>query len=276
MKNVTVIFTCYNRKEKSVACINSLVNNNTAINFNFIVVDDGSTDGTCEAIEAIKGVDIHVITGNGNLYWCGGMRKGIDHYLKSYANKDGYCLLVNDDVLFYPHSIENMFVRLNDRNDYVIVGATCDSEGNFSYGLRKKELWYKKYVSKKILPTNEEIVGDMFNANCVLIPDEILRDVGNMDSSYTHGLGDYDYGFEITRKGYKVISTNDYVGECNGNPANGSWMDKSLSRRERLKKKESPKGSPAGEWWHFLYKNYGIATAVIHSIIPYCKILFKM
>ena len=44
---------------------------------------------------------------------------------------------------------------------------------------------------------------------------------------------------------------------------------------ERLKKKESPKGSPFSEWWHFLYKNYNLYFAVKYSVIPYIKILIR-
>lgn len=96
-----------------------------------------------------------------------------------------------------------------------------------------------------------------------------------MDKAYTHSLGDYDLGFAMTRKGYKLISSVDYVGVCNGNPTKGTWMDTSLSRKERLKKKEAPKGSPSKEWWHFLIKNFGVISAVKYSIIPYIRIFLK-
>lgn len=274
MKKVTVIFTCLNRKEKTVTCLKTLTQLNPNIDFSFIIVDDASTDGTVEAVKQL-GLDTKILSGNGNLFWCGGMRVGIAEFLNSNPSDQDFCLLVNDDVKFRDRSIEAMFDRLADRSDVVVVGATCDNNGNFTYGLKCKEKWYKKNITRRIEPSAQEIIGETFNANCVLIRNEILKKVGNMDKAYTHCLGDYDMGFAMTRKGYKLVSSEDYIGVCNDNPANGTWTDTSLSRIERLKRKESPKGSPAGEWWHFLVKNFGVISAVKYSIIPYIKILLK-
>ena len=272
MEKVTVIFTCFNRKEKTVKCLKTITEYNPNIEFDFIIVDDASTDGTLDEIGKLN-LKTQIIHGDGNLFWCGGMRKGIDAYLSRQLTEKDYCLLINDDVAFYEGSIEKMFERLNGRKDTVVVGATCNSQGKFTYGLKVREKWYKKNMTRRIEPSPEEIQGETCNANCILLPGMILKDVGNMDSAYRHSLGDYDIGFRMTRKGYRLISSADYIGVCNDNPIQGTWMDRSLSRKDRLKKKESIKGSPANEWWYFLYKNYGLISAVKHSIIPYVKIL---
>lgn len=273
MVNVTAILTCYNRREKTVNCLRSLVEGNKNINFSFIVVDDNSSDCTVEAVQEL-GYNTHIIKGNGNLYWCGGMRKGIEYYLSTNPDEEDYCLLVNDDVDFFENSIENLFLRISNYNNIVVVGATCDSAGQFTYGLRilrdNHSVWLN-YIE----PNVDFIFGDTMNANCVLIRNSILKNVGNMDSVYTHSLGDYDLGFAITRKGYKLISSSDYVGICEGNSIKGTWRDKSLSLKQRFKLKESPKGSPFKEWWHFLNKNFGFRKAFIYSISPFIKIFLR-
>lgn len=273
--SVTVILTCFNRKQKTIKCIQSLINKNQNVDFSFIIIDDASTDGTSNAIRALGYNKIQILKGSGHLYWCGGMRKGIQFFLDSNPNPEDYCLLVNDDVEFFPNSIERMFERLANRSDYVIVGATCDRDGNFTYGLKSREIWYRKNITRRIYPTEKEICGETFNANCVLIQNKIIMKTGNMDSEYQHSLGDYDYGFRMSKNGVRLISTASYIGICDENSLTGTWTDRSLSRKERLKQKELPKGCPVKEWWHFLYKNYGIMTAIIHSIIPYGKILLK-
>lgn len=270
---ITVIFTCFNRKEKSVACVDSLIKGNPTIDFRFIVVDDGSTDGTSEAL-SILAPNIHIIQGDGNLYWCGGMRVGIEYFQNNCLIESDYCLLVNDDVEFYPHAVENMLKRLAGRENYVVVGATCNDSGDFTYGLKSREKWYKKNITRRIYPSKEEVLGETFNANAVLLPTSIVRDNGNLDKAYTHSLGDYDYGFRLSRRGIRLISTADYIGVCNGNSSASSWHDPSLPRRERIKKKESVKGSPFKEWWHFLYVNFGLHSAIIYSLLPYFKIIF--
>jgi len=267
---VTVILTCFNRREKTVNCIKSIVNGNKGINFNFIVVDDNSCDGTVEAIEELE-YNIHLIKGSGDLYWCGGMRKGIEYFLSLSPSDNDFCLFVNDDVHFFDNSVENILNQVANLNNRVVVGATCDDNGNFTYGLRKlrdkKSVWLN-YIE----PSSDEIFGDTMNANCVLIRNSILKDVGNFDAVYTHSLGDYDLGFAITKKGYKLISSNNYIGICNKNSIKGTWQDKTLPLKTRIKLKESPKGCPLYEWWHFLNKNFGLFRAIIYSISPFIKI----
>ena len=53
----------------------------------------------------------------------------------------------------------------------------------------------------------------------------------------------------------------------------GGWLDNSLSRKERFKKKESIKGAPMKQWFYFLRKNFGLVEAVRGGITPYVRIL---
>lgn len=271
-RKVTVVFTCFNRKRKTLMALNSLVTKNPNIDFRFIIVDDCSTDGTVEAIQKTS-YKCKIIQGTGSLFWCGGMREGLKVFLESQPDPDELCLLINDDVEFFESCVEKMIDRLNGRSDYVVVGATCNKSGSFTYGLKTRKKWYQKNMTQPILPSKNEQIGETCNANCVLIPNRIVLDIGNMDSSYTHSLGDYDYGFTMTRKGYKLISSETYVGICEDNPVKGTWNDRSLSIKERLRKKETPKGSPLVEFWHFVRKNYGLWDAVWYTTISYLKIV---
>ncbi len=269
MKKLTVIFTCFNRKNKTIEAMKSLVEKNKSVDFKFIIVDDNSSDGTVDAIRCLE-YDTEIIIGTGNLFWCGGMRVGIDKYHEIDDGTD--CLLVNDDVEFFDGAIDKIIALLNGEKDTVVVGATCDINGEFTYGLRKhrdrKSIWLNP-----VLPNLKRINGDTMNANCVLIPYEIMKCIGNMDTAYSHSLGDYDLGFKIRKAGFNLISSGEYVGHCEDNGFDNTWRNPKFSRIERLKKKESPKGSPFGEWWHFLSKNYELSTAIVYSIIPYIKIL---
>lgn len=268
---VTVIFTCFNRKEKTVKCINSLVNYNSGIDFNFIIVDDNSSDGTRVAIRDLK-CNVILILGGGNLYWAGGMRKGIEKYLSGriYSN---YVLLVNDDVEFFPNIVESMILESQGKKDAIIVGATCDEDGNFTYGAMQLIFPRKRDLYRRIEPSKKMVECDTFNCNCVLIKDDIIRTVGNFDPIYTHSMADLDYGLNLRRHGYHIYSSEKYIGVCEKNSSTGTWTDKTLSRVDRIKKKESPKGAPFKEWFHFMKKNFGLLWAFKYSISPYVRII---
>ena len=64
---ITVILTCFNRKEKTQACIRELVEKNAACSFTFVVVDDNSSDGTVEVLQEMqKEYDIRLLQSDGN------------------------------------------------------------------------------------------------------------------------------------------------------------------------------------------------------------------
>ena len=271
---ILVVFTCFNRKEKTRKCITDLVRENRNCSFTFIAVDDSSTDGTQEMLKGMnREYAIHLVAGDGNLFYSGGMRTGMDYALSECGHDYDYLLMVNDDVEFLNHTIENIISQSKEQNDAVIVGAIRDSKGNLSYSAVK----YTKGIKYRKVTTQEwKLEADTFNANCVLIPYKAFLDVGSMDVHFVHSLGDFDYGLMLKRRGFKIHVSKDYVGICENNPSNNSWTDKTLSRKERLKKKQSPKGAPAKQWFYYLKKNFGLITALKGTVTPYIRILLGL
>lgn len=122
-------------------------------------------------------------------------------------------MLFNDDVEFYSKTIEKMLSIENESRE-ILVGPTCDTEGKLSYG---------GVIKKSRFRPNFDIIDgtsqrakscDTFNANCVLIPWKIFKNLGNMDSAYSHSLGDFDYGFKASKKGIPIWVCDFFVGQC--------------------------------------------------------------
>lgn len=273
-KMITVIFTCYNRLDKTANCIRSLTEGNPSLNLSFVILDDGSTDGTAELLDGYKknGMDIQILHGDGNSFWAGGMRKAIA-YAKRNADAD-YYLLVNDDVDFYPGSIEEMICEYESQNKertgLALVGATCDENGAFTYG----GLRYDRGIRyEEVTPEQTDRSCDSFNMNCLLLDKKTFSRTANLDEHYIHSLADFDYGLHMKKLGVVILTAPFYVGVCKKNDPTGTWLDRSLSRRERLKKKESPKGAPLGPWFYFLHKNFGLGQALLHGFTPFFRII---
>ena len=271
MFEIVAVLTCHNRKDKTENCIRSLTVGNQECHFTFVIVDDGSTDGTVERIMEIKKEqDIHLLEADGSLYYSGGMRKGMLYVLDNIKKKYDYLLMLNDDVSFFEKSIEKMIAQSTEMSHAVIVGATCEKDGQLSYSA----IQYTNGIKYRKIPISEWCIeADTFNANAVLIPFEAFEKVGAMDEHYRHSLGDFDYGLALKRNGYSIHVSKDYVGICKINYAERTWTDPSLNRMERIKRKESVKGAPAKQWFYFLKKNFGIITAVKNSCTPYIRIL---
>lgn len=269
---VAALFTCFNRKEKTEKAIRTLVNGNPGIHFSFIITDDNSNDGTPDMLQRLKeeGYDIECIHGTGNMFYSGGMRVAMEWLLEKSATEFSYVLLMNDDVEFKQGAIEKLAAQSCKKKDAVIVGVTCDNDGQYSYGAIR----YIKgitYTGVGIEYSDREC--DTFNANCVLIPWKYFQKSGGMDSHYIHSLGDFDFGLTLKKNGAKIYPSKEYVGVCNPNSSKNSWRDTSISRLQRLKKKESPKGLPAGIWFYFIKKNFGVLLAIKKTITPYIRIM---
>ena len=272
MPTITIIFTCHNRIEKTRKCLETIEDDE--LDLSYIIVDDGCSDGTGEMIEIFlksKKRDLKLIRGDGNLYWAGGMRMGIGYYLDKSKKTDYVCLL-NDDVVFVPDVLKKMLERSKRLNDAVIVGVTSDSKGKMTYGGVRCRKGTVKYELIPIEKADEEQC-DTFNCNCILLKDDIIRETGNFDEVYTHALADYDYGFTLKRHKVDVYETDTIIGVCEWPQKRNTWQDVSLSRKERLRLKETPKGIPRKEWYHYLRKNFGVTKAVWHSITPYIRII---
>ena len=259
----------------TINCISSLVEGNHNISFSFVIVDDNSTDATKDNLECLinAGYGIHCIPGDGNLFWAGGMRVGIDYALKNTSTD--YYLFVNDDVVFESSVIEEMITeyvaRSKANNCKAMVGATYDNEGKLSYGGIKYTGNGVKYESKGPDYRDE---CDTLCMNCVLIDKDTFFKCGNFDEKYKHSLADFDYGLKISREVGSIYMFSKYVGKCNGNPIAGTWQDTTLPRIKRIMLKESIKGAPFGTWTHFLYKNFGLMKAIVYGISPYIRILW--
>ncbi len=271
--------TCYNRKEKTLNAVSGLISGNENIDFSFVITDDNSSDGTAQALE--KTGIVTVVKGNGNSFYSGGMRLAMRkalELLESGEKKPDYILLFNDDVEFYDHAIEKLVALSAGKEaaprNVICIGPTCERDGKtLSYGgiARKSDFRPKFRKVKAEGPEGRRV--DTFNANCVLIPTELYLKDPVMDGVYNHSLGDFDYGYCLGRKGGELYVSDEYVGICPFNSEKGTWNDTSLGRLERIRKKESIKGVPFGEFFHYLLKNYNLLTAIIYSFSPYVRIM---
>ena len=82
LTRVEIITPVHNRRDITLQCLKSLARiNSNALDIHIIIVDDGSTDGTSEAISA-NYPQVEIIKGDGNLWFTAGTNRGIEAALK--------------------------------------------------------------------------------------------------------------------------------------------------------------------------------------------------
>ena len=102
---LAVLITCYNRRQSTLSCLEALYNQSVEdVKLDVYLVDDGCTDGTGEAVRS-RFPEVRVVAGDGNLYWCGGMRVAFSEAMKGDYD---YYFWLNDDTVLLPGALQGL------------------------------------------------------------------------------------------------------------------------------------------------------------------------
>jgi GT2 family glycosyltransferase len=279
---LAVLMTCHNRREKTLACLQALFQQELSsdVEIQVYLVDDGSTDGTGEAV-SINYPVVKVIQGNGNLFWNRGMRLAFSEAIKYDYD---YYIWLNDDTLLYPKAIDTLLVTSQNliqqgHTQAIVVGSTQDAiTGLLSYGGVINSSWWHPLKFVRVEPGEEAKTCLTVNGNCVLISREVVQVVGNLDSSFMHGSGDYDYGLRNHKQGGSAWIAPGYIGTCKSNPLVGrrhlTWDEPNLTLRQRWEKINHPLCLPIAEWKVYVRRHGGLFWP-IYWLFPYVRLFVK-
>ena len=205
---VGIVAPVHNRRDITLLCLRSLARiENEFLETHIVIVDDGSTDGTSEAIEN-EFPNVELIKADGNLWYTEGTNVGVRSALK---NNPDYILMINDDQVFDSDFLRYM-VETAEKHPRSIVGSllllwdiphkvfqVAPKWNTWQGGWR---LWQNQTIwtiPKKTWEV-EIIVG-----NCVLVPVEAIREAGLMNSKRYPNFGDSEYTPRLKRKGWKLL-----------------------------------------------------------------------
>lgn len=227
IQEIAVILTCFNRREKTTRCLKHLFmakdNYNKGINkisLAIYLTDDGCTDGTANAVRRIcKNEELHIIKGNGNCYWAGGMRLAWLEALKDKTRWEFYLLLNDDtivknnvfDELFYTHDFSISTYGLPG----IYSGITCEefNNANITYG---GNIFASKIKgsSIRLKPSKKPQMVDETNANILFVSSKVVETIGIFHDKYVHSCADYDYCMETKKNGFPTLLTANICGYC--------------------------------------------------------------
>jgi GT2 family glycosyltransferase len=254
---VIALLACHNRKERTVACLTSLFDQDvTGGGVEAILVDDGSSDGTAEAVRDLSD-RVEVVRTDGSLYWARSMALAEE---RAVARDPDFLLWLNDDVVLLPRALEVLLETHNATPDpQIVVGSTVDAETRrATYGGMDRADWHPLRF-ELVAPTDGEAVHcDTFNGNVVLVPRAIYTSVGGIDGNFAHAYADNDYGLRARALGFFSIVAGNPVGTCSRGPA-VPWADESLSLIARYRLMSGRKGIPAGSSVRYLRRHGGRA-----------------
>lgn len=273
---LAIIITCYNRRDTTLKCLEALYLQD--LSFDVYLTDDGSSDGTSEAVKAYY-PEVNILQGNGNLFWGGGTRHSFAEARK--ADYD-YYIWLNDDTLLKPDAISVLLsthdeLTLKKKSNSIVAGSMQDPvTGMISYGGKVQNSW-RPLKFKLLKPTEKTQECETINGNLVLIPRSVARLVGNIDKAFPHGLGDLDYGLRARKLGCSVWIAPGYLGTCARNYVRDTWQDTNLPLNQRLHKLFNLKGSSPLRRETLLYaKRHGGKLWLLVWLRPYLNFVYSI
>ena len=228
LPDVVVIIPVFNRRETTLQSLRQLQSLDwSGADVAIAVVDDGSTDGTSDAVRRDY-PSVVVLQGDGDLWWTGAINMGLRYAVSENAK---YALLLNDDLdldlqffsKLWPVAEANpealvsgvKVIRGNDDVERVVSGPFL-VEGflrqvtNPGSGNRIEELQEK-----------ESIPCDLLGGAVLLIPLEIISEIGYLDTKrFPHNWGDFDFTRRANLQGFPCLVATAAKVITDGNNAN--------------------------------------------------------
>jgi GT2 family glycosyltransferase len=264
---VAALLTCHNRRNKTVKCLEALYRQKLSepIQLSVYLVDDGSTDGTSDAVRE-SFPQVNLLQGDGQLYWNQGMHRA---FAEAMNYDHDFYLWLNDDTNLFDNTIEILLtafrgLQQKGENKAIVVGSTCDPvTQNLTYGgLCRSSRWHPLKFSR-IQPGSALQPCETMNGNCVLIPRTVAHQVGNLDPQFSHRYGDIDYGLRARKAGFSLWIAPGYVGTCS--------LNQPKSAKAQAKQLQSPIGLPIKEQRVFAQRHAGLFW-LFFMILPYIRI----
>lgn len=246
---IVALTTCYNRRISTLASLEDLHAQDLPddVSLAITIVDDGSTDGTAEVVRQ-KFPDVEILSGNGSLYWAGGMRYGWEESVKDKSFD--FLLVYNDDVRLKVDAVWDLIsVSRSVAKEYgplhAVAGGFTDRSGQrITYGgFRHSSQWHPLRF-EHVLPTGTRQKIDSLNMNFSLITADALNEIGFLASYFQHNGADIEFGNRLCKTGGSIWLAPSVVGWCERNMEIGTSLEKGISTSERWRRLVNIKEEP--------------------------------
>lgn len=207
-RKIEIVTPVHNRRQETLQCLRSIARlDTTGLDLHVIIVDDGSTDGTSEAVAA-EFPEVEIIPGDGNLWYTAGTNRGIEAALR---REPEYILAINNDSIFDEKCVLRM-VECAEKYPRSVVGALLidwQTPHKIFQVSPRWEFWkggYRHWNKQTVWTVPERpwevelIVG-----NCVLYPAEAIREAGLMNEKRLPQYGDAEYTPRMRRSGWRLL-----------------------------------------------------------------------
>jgi GT2 family glycosyltransferase len=206
---VSIIMLTFNQLAMTRQCVESLTAH-TDHDYELIVVDNGSADGTKEYLEqlAAERANIKLIFNEKNV----GFSKANNQGMR--IAKGDYILLLNNDVILVDGWLDRLLLCLDSDPGIGMVGPATNNavarqvvEQKVNYD----DADIQRFACMQLLNN----AGQWFPVHriigfCMLVKKEVIEKIGMLDERFgPGGFEDYDFCLRVNQAGYKIMVVSD-------------------------------------------------------------------
>lgn len=195
---ITVLMAVYNAEKCLTDTIESILNQ-IFKDFEFLIINDGSTDKTVDIIKSYNDKRIYLYNNETNI----GQTKSLNVGLKLAKGK--YIARIDADDYSMPDRLEKQYRFIQEHPEYSVVGTNCLVIDDYN----RKEMIVRKS------DRYEDIVLQMFsnspvNHISVLMKKADIENVGGY-ASKKKICADFDLWSKLVRNGYKLTNLSEVL-----------------------------------------------------------------
>jgi GT2 family glycosyltransferase len=205
---VSIVVLNWNCRDDTIECLHSLTGL-TYPDYETIVVDNGSTDGSPEAIrEAFP--EVELLTNPDNLGFAGGNNVGIRQALSGEA---AYVFVLNNDTVVDPALLDELVATAEADSRIGVVGPKIyyyDQRDRLWYA-GAREQWLRRIPATVGLDELDRGQHDQLRetafvyGTAMLIRRQVLEQIGLLDEEFFAYHEDADFCIRARQAGYRCI-----------------------------------------------------------------------
>ncbi len=228
-EKVSIIVITYNNISYTQDCLESILEKTTYPDYEVIIVDNGSVDGTVEYLSDVCRTQprFKLIANGQNLGFAKANNIGIA------ASEGEYIILLNNDTIVTYGWLDGLLAHLRDSN-IGAVGPVTNMAGNdvrieVTYPvLDLMDSFAARYTTQHIDETFEVHMLPMF---CMALRRAVYDEIGPLDERFGIGMfEDDDYARRLKLAGYKILGARDVFIHHIGNASFGQLGNDAYQR----------------------------------------------
>ena len=262
---VSIIIPTYKRRHKINKAINSLIKQ-TFLNWEAIVIDNNSNDGTKELIHSYKDDRIKFFQIN---------NKGVISISRNYGiNKSTgkYIAFLDSDDWWSPNKLQNVNKAISSGHKFIYHNHYVVKSN-----LLIKKKYYSRFINNSIYE-NLLIKGPCFATSSVIVEKNTIIKINLFDENYDLiSWEDYDAWLRLAKLNINFHYINKFLSYIKQDDENNLNSRKRIDNIFAIKKKYLDKHNLGLPNWSIieLFKNYSFIKNFIQAEIYFSKIDFS-